>query len=72
MPEPDGDEAKRKIWFVISVILIILGIVFYWAWALTFGTWNLISQEGLGAYVITVMLVGFGILGALLYRKKKQ
>jgi len=71
MPEEEISEATRSFWFFISILLIVLGIAYYWAWSLMYGTWNLLSKEGLGAYIITIMLLGFGILGALLTRKKR-
>jgi len=71
MPEEESSEVTRKIWFIISVILIIAGVAYYWAWGIMFGTWNLFARESLGAYVITIVLLGFGILGTVLNRKKR-
>jgi len=70
MPEQETSEGARKFWFWSSVILIIIGIGFYWSWGLSFGTWNLFAVENLGAYVITLLLLSFGIIGALLNKKK--
>lgn len=72
MPAESSNEGMRKVWFYISILLIILGIAFYWGWGITYGTWNLLDRGGLGAYIITVMLLGFGIIGALLNRPKKS
>ena len=72
MSEESSNEGMRKIWFNISILLIILGIAFYWGWGITYGTWNLLATEGLGAYIITIMLLGFGIIGAMLNRPKKS
>jgi hypothetical protein len=71
MPEEEISEAHRKYWFAFSIVLIIAGIAFYWAWGIMFGTWDLFKTTSLGAYVLTVLLLGFGIIGALLTRKKK-
>ncbi|MDH4122992.1 MAG: hypothetical protein OEV21_02755 [Thermoplasmata archaeon] len=71
MPEQEESETHRKIWFAASVFLIVLGIVFYWTWGVMFNTWNIFEVESLGAYVITVLLLSFGIIGALLTKKKK-
>jgi len=71
MPEEEVSEGQRKLWFAVSVLFIIAGILFYWSWGLMFNTWDIFKTESLGAYVLTVLLLGFGIIGALLTRKKK-
>ena len=71
MPEPESSEFSRKMWFIFSIILIIVGIAFYWGWGITFGTWNFFQVENIGAYVITFILIGFGVIGALLNKKKR-
>ena len=43
--------------------------MFYLSWGLTYGSWNLLRPEWVGAYAVTVVLVGFGLVGMLLYRK---
>lgn len=70
MPEEDVSDTQRIIWFYLSIAFIVAGIGFYGFWGLTFGTWNLFETESLGAYTITILLLGFGIVGALLTRKK--
>ncbi len=70
MPEEETSETQRGIWFFVSIVLILAGIGFYGIWGLLFGTWNLLETGSLGAYAITVLLIGFGVVGALLTRKK--
>jgi hypothetical protein len=72
MPEQEISETQRKLWFYFSIIILLAGIGFYWIWGIMFGTWNLFETAHLGAYTITVLLVGFGLVGALLTRKKKE
>lgn len=62
--------AKRKIAFWFYAFLAILGVIFYLAWGVFFGTWNILQAENLGVYAIFIILVGFGILGMLLYHKE--
>jgi len=71
MPEQEFSETQRKLWFYFSIIILIAGIGFYWVWGIMFGTWNLFVTEHIGAYAITVLLIGFGLVGALLTRKKE-
>lgn len=71
MPEQEMSETQRKLWFYFSVLMIAAGVAFYWVWGLMFGTWNLFYTENLGAYSITVLLIAFGIVGALLTKKSK-
>lgn len=68
--EQEISEGQRKFWFFLSIMMIIAGIGFYWVWGMMFGTWNLFVSEHLGAYTITILLVGFGVVGALLMRKR--
>jgi hypothetical protein len=70
MPEEENGETQRRIWFLTSVALIFAGIGFYGVWGMLFNTWNLFETRSLGAYAVTVLLLGFGIVGALLTKKK--
>ena len=54
-------------WFYALAFLS--GILFYLIWGFTYGSWNLLRPEWVGAYAVTIVLVGFGIVGMLLYRK---
>lgn len=48
--------------------LILLGIAFYVSWSLLYNTWDITRPENVGVYALTVVLLGFGVTGYLLYR----
>lgn len=56
-------------WFYRT--LLGLGIVFYLVWNTVYGCWNLFEADCVGVYAVTVVLVGFGVVGSLLYTPKK-
>jgi len=47
---------------MLYAFLAALGVAFYFGWSLLHGTWT-----DLGVYSVTIVLVGFGIFGYLLY-----
>lgn len=49
--------------------LILLGILFYVSWGILYNTWNLFDPESIGVYALTIILLGFGVTGYLLYRR---
>jgi len=59
----------RAIAFWFYALSFAGGILFYLIWGATYGSWNLLRPEWVGAYAVTTVLVGFGIVGMLLYRK---
>ena len=61
-------EFPRRVAFAFYFILFLSGIVFYIIWGFYYGGWNLFQQDWIGAYAVTVVLVGFGIVGMLLYK----
>lgn len=54
-------------WFYFFASLA--GVVFYVAWGISYGSWNFLRSEWVGVYAVTVILIGFGLVGMLLYRK---
>lgn len=60
----------RRIAFTFYLILFLAGIIFYLIWGILYGAWNILSADWIGAYSVTVVLVGFGIVGMLLYRSE--
>ena len=59
----------REIAFWFYALSLAAGVLFYVIWGATYGSWNLLRPEWVGAYAVTVVLVGFGIVGMLLYRR---
>ena len=59
----------RAVAFWFYALAFLAGILFYLIWGFTYGSWNLLRPEWVGAYAVTIVLVGFGIVGMLLYRK---
>jgi len=57
---------NRAIW-IFSWILIILGLIIYFSWAFMYDAWT-----DVGLYSITVVMLTFGVLGALLAVVKKE
>jgi len=67
MAEEASFPKTVAMWFY--TILLILGVLMYVGWGIFFGTWDPFQPENTGVYAITVVLVGFGIVGILLYSK---
>ncbi len=61
-------EFPRRVAFTFYLILFLAGVIFYLIWGLYYGAWNLFAADWIGAYAVTVVLVGFGIVGMLLYK----
>jgi len=61
-------EFPRKVAFTFYLILFLAGIVFYLIWGFWYGAWVLVDTPWIGAYAVTVVLLGFGIVGMLLYK----
>ncbi len=49
---------RTGIWFFVAF----LGILFYVVWGVAYGGWF-----DIGVYSITIVLVGFGLIGIVLY-----
>ena len=60
------DEFKLPIWVprMFYRLVFISGVLFYFVWLIIFGVehWN-----DIGVYSITIVLVGFGLVGAWVY-----
>ena len=59
----------RRVAFGFYTLLLLGGISFYLAWGAFFRSWNIFVPENAGVYAVTVIMVGFGVVGMLLYRK---
>ncbi|HYM40483.1 MAG TPA: hypothetical protein VEY12_10170 [Thermoplasmata archaeon] len=61
-------QFPRRVAFFFYLALFMAGIIFYLIWGFTYGAWNLLAADWIGAYAVTVILLGFGIVGMLLYK----
>lgn len=59
----------RKVAFWFYFLAFFGGVTLYLVWGLSYGSWNLFRPEWVGVYAVTVMLLAFGLVGMLLYRK---
>ena len=59
----------RKVAFWFFALAFLAGILFYLLWGFSYGSWNIFRPEWVGAYAVTVILLGFGVVGMLLYRE---
>jgi hypothetical protein len=57
----------RTIAFYGYAFVFTLGIVMYVAWGVLYNSWNILEPRNLGVYSIVVVLLGFGVVGMLLY-----
>ncbi len=62
MAENDSSVFSRDLLSMFYGLLAALGVAFYFGWSLLYGTWT-----DMGVYAVTVVLVGFGVVGYLLY-----
>ncbi len=67
---PESTPLTRvALWFYRLVLAG--GVGFYLVWNAAYGCWNVFSPECVGVYTVTVVMVGFGLVGSLLYAPKK-
>lgn len=55
------DIKKFNIFTLVSILLLLAGVVFYFYWGMRFGVWY-----DVGIYSFTIVLVLGGLLGILL------
>ncbi len=58
----ENEFIKKEHLSMLYGLLAALGIAFYFSWSFVYGTWF-----DLGVYTVTVVLVGFGLIGFMLY-----
>lgn len=61
-------EFPKRAAFTFYLILFLAGVIFYLIWGLYYGAWNPLATEWIGEYSVMVVLIGFGIVGMLLYK----
>ncbi len=59
----------RRVAFWFYTLLLATGFAFYVIWGAVYGSWNIFVPQHSGVYAVFVVLVGFGVVGMLLYRK---
>lgn len=67
MANPDNKLIKRKHLSILYGMLAALGVALYISWGLLYGVWF-----DLGLYAVTVVMVGFGVIGFFLYSVKEE
>jgi len=67
----EESPALKRLASRLYLFLVLLGVFFYFAWSLVFNTWDLTKAENQAVYAVTILLVGFGATGWLLYRPAK-
>jgi hypothetical protein len=70
MSEGAGSEFQRKVILIFYTGLLVAGIVIYWVWGVLYDTWNPFTKGNIGIYTVYILLIAFGLIGLLLYRKK--
>ncbi|MGQ9587836.1 MAG: hypothetical protein ACUVT7_05600 [Thermoplasmata archaeon] len=71
MAEGEGAEFQRKAILAFYVLFLIAGIAIYWVWGLMFDTWYPFTRGNIGIFTVYVPLIAFGVIGVLLYGRKK-
>lgn len=71
MAEPEGAEFQRKAAFTFYAILLAGAIVLYWIWGMMYDTWFPFTKGNIAIYTVCMPMAAFGIIGMLLYRKKR-
>lgn len=62
MEESNEEVIPKKYLSMIYAFVAALGIAFYFSWSIAHDAWF-----DVGVYTITAVMVGFGIIGFLLY-----
>lgn len=62
MPKP---QTPRRMLMTFYVILLIVGLSLYWAWAYLYNAWT-----DIGLFSIVILLIGFGVIGTALYSRR--
>ena len=65
MSEEITPKTPYTIGLIFYMIVLLSGIVLYFGWSILYNTW---FDPGL--YSISVVLIGFGLLGVFLYGRK--
>jgi hypothetical protein len=61
----------KKTVTMFSLLLIMVAVLFYWVWGVSYGSWNIFTAENMGVYSIFIVLIGLGVFGLLLAKFKE-
>jgi len=67
MVETESQLVSKKYLSLFYAFIASLGVAFYLSWNILYGAWF-----DVGVYSVTAVLVGFGIIGFLLYSMKEE
>jgi hypothetical protein len=68
----EASAFPRRVAFGFYTLILGAGIAFYVIWGALYSSWNMFTRDNAGVYAVTVIMVGFGVLGMLLYRRPIQ
>ena len=68
----EASAFPRRVAFGFYTLVLLTGIAFYVIWGAIYRSWNVFAPENAGVYAVTVITVGFGVVGMLLYRRPAQ
>ena len=72
MSETKADDVPRLAAKWLYFLMIFGGIGLYLVWGVLYNSWNILTVANSGIYALTVLLVGFGIVGYLLYSRPQE
>ncbi len=62
--------ALRSIAYYAYTLSVAVGLAFYLAWGIMYNSWNLLESRNIGVYSMVVIMVGFGLVGMVLYGRR--
>ncbi len=65
-----SSDLARKLKVTGSVIMMIIGLSFYYAYGVAYGDWNMLQRGNEGVFSIFLFFFGMGLLGYIMFRKK--
>ena len=72
MANASASAFPRRVAFGFYTLVLLAGISFYVIWGAIYRSWNVFLRENAGVYAVTVIMVGFGLVGMILYRKSPR
>jgi len=65
----EASAFPRRVAFGFYALILLVGISFFVIWGALYQSWNIFAPNNAGVYAVTVITVGFGVVGMLLYRR---